>query len=133
MDFLKQFAWNKMAWPSGPLLKLKKIVSFKVSFGKIWVKNTMLYKILKIFLAIIPKFHRKFGIIWLFFLFWGFGLFWNCLWPKLTFLFFWTRQPCMLWWLQLAEVHLPYLSSTKNLNFSANRYKFEMYHILCEL
>jgi len=70
LAFLKLLARNKMIWPFFGLFQmLTKIVYFKDCFGQIW--------------ANFKHFHFS-----------GFGLFWNCLWPNLAFLIFWTWQPC---------------------------------------
>ena len=80
---------NLAIWPFfGLFWKLKKIVSFKACFERIWAKITIFYKIPQIVLVILPKFHQKFGLYLAFFHFWGFGLFWNCLWPNLAFFTF---------------------------------------------
>ncbi len=63
---LKWFGHLTIFWPFFSIKEntIFKIVCFKACFDKIWAK-----------LAI-------------FFHFWVFGLFWNCLWPNLTFLIF---------------------------------------------
>ena len=85
--------------PFGHFLKLKKIVPFKACFGKIWAKLNIFGKIKKklscfskLSLNIWPLFGLYLAFIWplfglylAFFHFWGFGPFWNCLWPNIAF------------------------------------------------
>ena len=60
-------------WPlKRPFWKLKKIVPFKVCFGKMWAKITIFYKILKNVLVISPKFissKKNWPLFGLFFIF----------------------------------------------------------------
>jgi len=74
--------WFGLLW----MLK-KKNIYFKACFGEIWAKLS----ILKLKLGILPlkkNLRRKSGLYLALFHLWGFGLFWNCLWPNLAFLIF---------------------------------------------
>ncbi len=76
----------------GLFLMLKKILYFKACFGEIWENLTIFYDIITLTLVILTIFLKKnllsLGFVGPFKNFYGFGLFWNCLWPNLAFKFF---------------------------------------------
>ena len=73
-------------WPFfGLFWKLKKLVPFNACFEKIWAKPTIFSEILKFVSLVLANFLWKFSPYLAFFHIWGFGLFWNCLWPNLAF------------------------------------------------
>jgi len=76
--YLKLIARNIMFFSVGLLLAVVIINSlFKACFGKS-EQNCNIVKYPNFDLVIFPNILRKFGIIWLFFHFWRFGLFWKC-------------------------------------------------------
>ena len=76
-------------WPFfGLFWKLKKIVYFKACFGQICAKLSLFYNIFKYVFLVLANFLQKFGLYLAFFHFFGFGLFWNRLWPNLAFFIF---------------------------------------------